>query len=207
MTFNGAAIHNADFYKYLGNIIRPVNICFGNVFKDNSKFLCDKALKAIFLILKKLRKIGVLPPKLMTYIFDILTKSILLYGSDVWGVSSFANNDIDKVFLWYLKCILKVKISTSNDIILGEFGAMPTSVQSYINVLILYGRLAEMPGNTIIKQVFTALRNLHNQGFRTWVSKVREIAQQYVCINQNSFEFSSPRNWTRQTHKAQNSAK
>ena len=39
--------------------------------------------------------------------------------------------------------------------------------------------------NTIIKQVFTALRNLHNQGFRTWVSKAREIAQKYGCdINQ-----------------------
>ena len=38
-----------------------------------------------------------------------------------------------------------------------------------------------MPGNTIVKQVFTALRNLHNQGFRTWVSKVREIAQKYGC--------------------------
>ena len=87
----------------------------------------------------------------------------------------------DKVFLWFLKCILKVKISTSNDIILGEFGAVPPSIQSHINVLTFYRRLAEMPGNTIIKQVFTALHNLHNQGFRTWVSKVREIAQQYGC--------------------------
>ena len=87
----------------------------------------------------------------------------------------------DKVFLWFLKCILKVKISTSNDIILGEFGAVPPSIQYHINVLTFYRRLAEMPGNTIIKQVFTALHNLHNQGFRTWVSKVREIAQQYGC--------------------------
>ena len=65
--------------------------------------------------------------------------------------------------------------------ILGEFVAVPPSVQIHINVLTLYRRLAEMPGNTIIKQVFTALRNLHNQGSRTWVSKVREIAQQYGC--------------------------
>ena len=62
ITFNGVAIQNADSYKYLGNIIRPVNMCSGDVFKDNSKFLCDKARKAIFLILKKLRNIGVLLP-------------------------------------------------------------------------------------------------------------------------------------------------
>ena len=50
-----------------------------------------------------------------------------------------------------------------------EVGAVPPSVHSHINVLTFYRRLAEMPGNTIIKQVFTTLRNLHNQGFRTWV--------------------------------------
>ena len=58
ITFNGGVIQNADSYKYLGNIIRPVNICSGDIFKDKSKFICDKARKAIFLILKKLRKSG-----------------------------------------------------------------------------------------------------------------------------------------------------
>ena len=32
ITFTGVAIHNADSYKYWGNIIRPVNICSGDVF-------------------------------------------------------------------------------------------------------------------------------------------------------------------------------
>ena len=43
----------------------------------------------------------------------------------------------------------------------------------------LYRRVAGMPENTIVKQVFMALYNLHNQGFRTWVSKVKDIAEKY----------------------------
>ena len=53
------------------------------------------------------------------------------------------------------------------------------SVQSHINVLTFYRRVAGMPENTIVKQVFMALYNLHNQGFRTWVSKVKDIAEKY----------------------------
>ena len=179
IVFNGMVIQNAEVYKYLGNIISPTTTCSGDILKENSRFLCDKARKAIFGIFKRLRKIGALPPKLMLYIFDTLIKPILLYGSDVWGVSPSANSDIDKVFLWFLKCILKVKSSTSNDITLGEVGAIPPSVQSHINVLTFYRRVAGMPENTIVKQVFMALYNLHNQGFRTWVSKVKDIAEKY----------------------------
>ena len=36
-----------------------------------------------------------------------------------------------------------------------------------------------MPENAIAKQVFMALYSLHDQGFRTWVSKVKYIAEKY----------------------------
>ena len=48
-----------------------------------------------------------------------------------------------------------------------------------MNVLTFYRRLADMPENTIVKQAFTTLRKLHIHGFRTCVSGVREIAQQF----------------------------
>ena len=34
-----------------------------------------------------------------------------------------------------------------------------------------------MPDNTIVKQVFMPLYNLHNQGFGTWFSKAKVIAE------------------------------
>ena len=56
--FNGMVIQNAEVYKYLGNIIRPTTICSGDILKENSRLLCDKARKAIFGIFKKLTNIG-----------------------------------------------------------------------------------------------------------------------------------------------------
>ena len=55
---------------------------------------------------------------------------------------------------------------------LGEVGAIPPGVQSHKNVLTLYRRVAGMSENTIVKQVFMALYNLHNQGSQTLVSRV-----------------------------------
>ena len=96
-------------------------------------------------------------------------------------MSQSVNSDIDKVFILSLKCILKVKTSTSNDITLGEVGAIPTSVQSHINVLTFYRKVAGMPDSAIVKQVFMTLYNFYNQGFRTWVSNVKNIAEKYNC--------------------------
>ena len=121
--FNG--IQNAEVHKYLGNIICPTTICSGDILKENSRFLCDKARKAIVGIFEKLGQIGALPPKLLLYIFDTLIKPILLYDIDVWGVSSSANSDIAKLFFWFLKCTIKVKTCTRNDITLGEVVAIP----------------------------------------------------------------------------------
>ena len=66
-----------------GYIIRPTTICSGDILKEKSRFLCNRARNAIFGIFQKLRKIGALPPKLMLYIFDTIIKPILLFGSDV----------------------------------------------------------------------------------------------------------------------------
>ena len=42
-----------------------------------------------------------------------------------------------------------------------------------------YLRVAGMPEDTSVKQLFMALYNLHNHGSRTWVSKVKDIAEKY----------------------------
>ena len=73
---------------------------------------------------------------------------------------------------------------------LGEVGAIPPSVQSHINVLTFYRRVAG-----IVKQAFMAPYNLHNQGFRTWVSKVKDLAEKYnFDIDEPTVVFSDNKN-------------
>ena len=44
--------------------------------------------------------------------FDSLVASILLHGSEVWGVGK--NDNIEKVHLQFLKRILGVRVTTQN---------------------------------------------------------------------------------------------
>ena len=71
----------------------------------------------------------------MIYLVDSLVRPILTYGSHVWGVNTAGTAAIDKVFMWYLRCILKVKATTSNFIVLGECGSPPPSITCHISTL------------------------------------------------------------------------
>ena len=73
---------------------------------------------------RKIKDIGVLPPHIMFYIF---VRSITTYCSDVWG----CNQDLhytNKVFLDFIKCVLRVKAATCTTFVYGECGCLSSSV-------------------------------------------------------------------------------
>ena len=86
LSFDNQEITQVEHYKYVGNLIKPVQALHGDIFGDNYNFLCDKAKKAIFAMKKKLKATGYLPPSIMFYMFNTLIQPILLYGSEIRGV-------------------------------------------------------------------------------------------------------------------------
>ena len=139
INLNGHPIETVSQYKYLGNIITATSTLKGDIFRNNSGYLCNQARKAIFGLKNKLNSLGTIPPRVSFYIFETLIRPILLYGSDVWGISSCNNDAIDKVFYQFIRCILQVKATTSNVMVIGESGQLPPSVFSHINVLSIWG--------------------------------------------------------------------
>ena len=107
-----------------------------------------------------------LPPKITMHTFNALVKPILLYSSEVWGTGKDGLSDVDKLFLRFARCTLKVKATTSNTIMYGELGCMPPSVFCAIAVLRYVNRLQHMSNATIAKQVYNELCKLHDQGLR-----------------------------------------
>ena len=99
--------------------------------------VCNQSLKAIYCFRKKVKDIGVIPPKIMFYIFATLVRSILTYGSGVWGISKKGLSQLDKVFLHFARCVLHVKSTTCNTIVYGECGQFPPSVFCQINTMLL----------------------------------------------------------------------
>ena len=112
----------------------------------------------------------------MFYIFDTLVRPILMYGSDVWGISKKGLTQVDKVFLQFARCVLHVKSTTCNTIVYGECGRFPPSVLCQINTLCFLNRVANASESKIVKLVFEELRRLGDQGFQTWISKACELA-------------------------------
>ena len=153
-------------------------------------YLCSQARKAIFGMKHNLKPLGTLPPKVLFHMFDALIRPILLYGSDVWGVQTQGGVNIDKVFFWCMRCVLHVKSTTSNIIVVGECGQIPPSVSAYIKAICYLNRLQNLTPN-MVKQTYSELSRLHNCGFSTWVTKVFALAQKYdIDLNMNrGFKF------------------
>ena len=185
--FNGKSIKLVETYKYLGNIIRSVHRCNQDIFADNYQYLSDQARKAIFSLKRKTKAIRSLPPTIMFYMFDVLIRPILTYGSDIWGLNKSVTNILDKVFLNYNRRTLHVKATTCNAIVHGECGKFPPSVYCHGNVLSYYHRLLTMPEGKVVKSVFDMLCNLNKQGFQTWTTRVCELVRLYdIDINKTA---------------------
>ena len=126
----------------------------------------------------------------MFHLFETLILPILTYGSDVWGSNKITLTILDRVFLRFIRCTLGIKCTTSNINALGECGRMPPSVMCTINTLCFFNRLNCMDGASLVKQVYTELQRLTEQGFDTWVSSLRKLADSYqlhAYVDPNKF--------------------
>ena len=135
LTYKGNIIEQVGHYKYLGNTIRSIQR-YGDIFVNNYEYLCDKARKATFGLLSRLRHVGPLPPQTMIYLFESCVQPILTYRSDVWGANKAGRDAVDKILLWFLRLVLQVKPSTSNVITLGECGKIPPGVFCETNCIL-----------------------------------------------------------------------
>ena len=68
--FKNKVLDIVDQYEYLGNIITRTKRSNEDIFDENYKYLCNRAKQAIFAIYKIMKNIGILPVKIMMYIFQ-----------------------------------------------------------------------------------------------------------------------------------------
>ena len=122
---------------------------------------------------------------LSTYFKQLFTKKYTFININKSGL-----NDLDKLFLQYLRCVLCVKATTSNVIVFGECGKFPPSMYCHANVLCYLHRLLTMQLGRIVKSVFNSLHDLNNQGFPSWVSRSYGLAESYQIDMESCIELS-----------------
>ena len=192
--FNGNLIEQVVKYKYLGNVVNSIARLNQSVFNSNAEYLTDKARKAIYAMANRTKFVNPITPDMKLFMFDTLVKPILTYGSDVWGHHKSMLNQIDKVYLRFARSSLAVKGTTSNVITIGECGSFPPSVSCKVAILNYHNRVANMPDTLIAKQVYNELVNLHNIGFKNWVTDVYDILLFYrlkVTSDHHKFKLNS----------------
>ena len=189
LLLNGHRIERVKTYKSLGTILSETSSINGDIFKNNTNYLNEKAKNGIFLLKQSTKFLGNLPPVHMLYLYESMIEPILLYGSDLWGSSKTCTQNINKVFLWFVRIVLNIKSTTSNIITMGESGMIPPNIKCHINAITYFIRLNSMKSGPVIKNVFNELHNFHNLGFKNWYSNVLELAKQYN-IDPTSLEYN-----------------
>ena len=156
-------------FNYLGIIFTRT----GN-FSLTKKHLADKALKAMYEVLKmgRMYKLSI---KCLLDLFDKMIKPILLYGCEVWG---FSNNDIlEKLHLKFCKILLNLKTSTPSYMVYGELGRYPIYIDIKIRTVCYWARLIvgkQTKYSNILYRLCRQLNENHNMQF-SWILFVKQI--------------------------------
>ena len=146
--------------NYLGIIFTRT----GN-FSLTKKHLADKALKAMYEVLKmgRMYKLSI---KCLLDLFDKMIKPILLYGCEVLG---FSNNDIlEKIHLKFCKILLNLKTSTPSYMVYGELGRYPIYIYIKIRTVCYWARLIvgkQTKYSNILYRLCRQLNENHNMQF------------------------------------------
>ena len=190
LKLHGKNLEKVSSYKYLGNIINSTRLLSSDIFKENADYLCNKARQSVFAMMNKIKNLDVPAPTVL-HLYQTMIQSVLVYGSDVWGVTKRGPTEADKVFNWFLRLILRVKLNTSKTMMMGEVGMFPPSVQCHKNVLLYFQRLNNLPTGSVLKSVFIESRRLSHLGYRTGYTKANDLAQFYGMDINNAGDASA----------------
>ena len=104
-------------HKYLGMLFYPTSDLDTIILNNISKWKVNVAKYYAWLEINDNTPVGV---KLL--VLDQCMFTSLLYGAEAWGDISIIEDEIRKIEIKALKSIMKVKQSTSNDLIFFELG-------------------------------------------------------------------------------------
>ncbi|MES9881010.1 MAG: reverse transcriptase domain-containing protein [Sedimenticola sp.] len=188
--YKGDFLDIVEQFCYLG-----INFKYTGNMNDSVKMLSDQALKSMNNLISVFGRISVdINTKLK--LFDALVKPILLYGSEVLGIS--CESEIDKIHIKYCKSILGLKRQTPNAAVYGELGRLPISILCKERVLRFWLKLVHntntniSPTSIMYNQQLEDVRQ--NPNVKNWANRVKSILDNLgfsnVWINQNEHHTS-----------------
>ena len=168
-------------YTYLG-------IPFGGkgrkVLGEAQKWAAKKGERASLALQRRCSEIGIESPHLKLQLFHALVKPILLYGSEIWGIGEKIN-EIEKVFINFLRRTLGVRRSTPKSFMWRETGEMPLQVTILKQAMKYFERMEDLSSERVLTKAWSECNkkatNLEGWRFEV-MSEVRRITHGMVEI-------------------------
>jgi len=88
-------------------------------------------------------------PATICKLFDILVLPILSYSCEVWAVNPKVGAKAELVHRQFLKQLLGVRKSTTNQIVLAEFGRFPLQIHFWQQILRYHNRVRALPNSRL----------------------------------------------------------
>ena len=90
-------------------------------------------------------------PTSICKLFDILVLPILAYGCQVWAIDPKVAENAEKLHRLFLKQLLGVRKSTTNLIVLADFGRFPLQFHCWQHILRYHNRALHLPNSRLVK--------------------------------------------------------
>ena len=177
-------LDNCDSYCYLGVIF-----CKSGSMNAASKALHDKALGAMFSLLRNINRHNACKFEILVDLFEKMVLPIALYNSEVWGSGmipvngnnidyfnpvSISKHLVEKLHMRFLKIGLVVGQRTSNWAVRGETGRFPMIVCVFRFMIKFLFHLKGSPSN-ILRAALQTSRQLADAGVHTWYTAIQRI--------------------------------
>ena len=124
--YEGHELEVVDTFNYLGLVL-----LYNGKFRQAQLNIAGQGRKAIFALPTKFKNHNFNVATKLS-MFDTYVKSILSYGSEIWGFHKAP--DVEKVHLMFCKKLLGVKKSTSNYMVYCELGRLPLRIYRLLRI-------------------------------------------------------------------------
>ena len=174
--FNGNEMEIVNSYKYLGYTLTT---------KLSSNSACEeyasKAKGKILDLMKTMWSLDSLNTTVFFQLFDAQIKPMLLYASEIWGISK--HRIIESAHLFACKRLLSLSDKSPNHMVYGETGRYPLYIDSKIASLRYWLKLGKMAITRFPKQALIMLQNsldTENRCKRSnWAGSIKECLESY----------------------------
>lgn len=167
-TYDGQPMDVVDVYTYLG--IEVDYLCnWGHA----KAVRVRKGTRALFKLYRNIAKFGRLEPSVMLKIFDSNILPIVLYGCEIWGVTSLAI--VEKFANDFYRALLKLRPNAPVTLARGELGRTLTCNVVYVRIIKFWLLCITSPPDSARHLAYKTQIYLFRHDVNCWAKGVKHI--------------------------------